>query len=129
MGLDKDCCDIGYLCGRLFAVLEGIQETSAETKLNSTIKDRYYLSVMEKPMMTFTTLEKLSSAHMRKIRNKKPGMYKPYKMLQAEIMDKLEGNFPKRLTLEEQGAFVVGYYQQTLRLPREKKREEEQGGK
>ena len=129
VGLDKDCCDIGYLCGRLFAVLEGIQETSAETKLNSTIKDRYYPSVMEKPMMTFTTLEKLSSAHMRKIRNKKPGMYKPYKMLQAEIMDKLEGNFPKRLTLEEQGAFVVGYYQQTLRLPREKKREEEQGGK
>ncbi len=122
--LDKNCCDIGYLCGRLFAVLEGIQATSAETKLNRTIKDSYYPSAMEKPMMTFPTLEKLSSAHMRKIRVKKPGMYKPYKMLQAEIMDKLEGNFPKRLTLEEQGAFVVGYYQQTLRLPREKKREE-----
>ena len=30
-----------------------------------------------------------------------------------EIMDKLDENYPARLTLPEQGAFQLGYYHQT----------------
>ena len=124
VSLDKKNHNKGYLCGRLFAVLEGIQTTSSETKLNSTIKDKYYPSAMETPMMIFLTLEKLSNAHMRKLRNRQPKMYEAYCKLEIEIMDKLEGNFPKRLTLEEQGAFILGYYQQRNQLPQEQKKEE-----
>ena len=47
-----------------------------------------------------------------------------YCKLEIEIMDKLEGYFPKRLTLEEQGAFILGYYQQRNQLPQEQKKEE-----
>ena len=124
VSLDKKNHNKGYLCGRLFAVLEGIQTTSSETKLNSTIKDKYYPSAMETPMMIFLTLEKLSNAHMRKLRNRQPKMYEAYCKLEIEIMDKLEGYFPKRLTLEEQGAFILGYYQQRNQMPQEQKKEE-----
>lgn len=125
VNLDKDNYNEAYLCGRLFAVFEGIQETSAETKLNAPIIDKYYSSAMETPMVTFPMLERLSSAHMRKIRIKKPRMYNLYNALKTEIMNKFNGNFPKRLTLEQQGEFIIGYYQQTVKLPREGKNEEE----
>ena len=36
-----------------------------------------------------------------------------YKIVTGEIMDKLNGKFPKTLPLSEQGKFIIGYYQQT----------------
>lgn len=41
MALDLENKNQGYLCGRLFAVLEKIQE-DAQPGINSTIKDRFY---------------------------------------------------------------------------------------
>ena len=39
--------------------------------------------------------------------------YKPkYKKLTGEIVDKLNGTFPKTLPLNAQGKFIIGYYQQ-----------------
>ena len=35
-----------------------------------------------------------------------------YKIVTGEIMDKLNGKFPKTLPLSEQGKFIIGYYQQ-----------------
>lgn len=125
VSLNKNNYNEAYLCGRLFAVFEGIQATSAETKLNAPITDKYYSSAMETPMVTFPTLERLSSAHMRKIRIKKPRTYNLYNALKTEIMNKFDGDFPKRLTLEQQGEFILGYYQQSVKLPREEKSEEE----
>ena len=36
-----------------------------------------------------------------------------YKIVTGEIMDKLNGKFPKTLPLSEQAKFIIGYYQQT----------------
>ena len=41
VSLDIENNDTGYLCGRLFAVLERIQETALGKQINATIVDRF----------------------------------------------------------------------------------------
>ena len=42
VGLNENSKSIPYNLGRMFAVLEHIQEESADNKINSTIKDRFF---------------------------------------------------------------------------------------
>ena len=58
----------------------------------------------------FPTLVKLAQKHLRKIGG---GLAVVYSKQLQEIMDKLDENYPTRLTLPEQGAFQLGYYHQT----------------
>jgi len=97
-----------YLCGRLFAVLEKIQRDAADGKLNKTIKDNYFSSAAATPATTFAVLIKLSGAHQAKLEANSQ-VY--YNRLIGSILDGLE-EFPKTLSLEQQGSFIIGYYQQ-----------------
>ena len=78
-------------------------------KLNSTIKDKYFASAAAKPASIFPTLIKLSQHHMKKLNE---GSQVFYAKLVGEIMNMLEKEFPKTLSLVEQGKFMIGYYQQ-----------------
>lgn len=109
VALNRSNQDQAYLCGRLFAVLERIQEQAAEGKLNSTIKDRYFASATSKPASVFPTLIKLEQHHLKKIPE---GSQNFYSRIMSEIMDGLENEFPTLLSLTNQGKFIVGYYQQ-----------------
>lgn len=110
MALDKGNHNQAYLCGRLFAVLENIQTFAVGGgKLNSTIKDKYFASATAKPAGVFPTLMKLSQHHMKKLND---GSQIYYEKLIGQIMDMLENEFPKTLSLAEQGKFIIGYYQQ-----------------
>ena len=114
MAVNKETKEISYVLGRLFSVLENIQE-KANPGINATIKDRYFNSACATPAVTFPILLKLSNAHLRKLDQGQAIYYS--KMVQA-LMDKIDmpdigTPFPKRLSLEEQGAFVLGYYQET----------------
>lgn len=107
VALDKENKNAAYLCGRLFAVYEKIQENAAGGKLNRTIKDTYFASACERPAAVFAKLSKLAQYHMKK------DDYADYHlMVIGEITDKLEGGFPSLLSQEEQGKFVIGYYHQ-----------------
>lgn len=108
MALDIENNNQAYLCGRLFAVLEKVQIESVKGKeLNRTIKDSYFASACANPSTVFPKLIKLSQYHIEKLD------YKPkYKKLTGEIVDKLNGTFPKTLPLNAQGKFIIGYYQQ-----------------
>ena len=106
MALDIENNNQAYLCGRLFAVLEKVQ-SDALPGLNRTIKDSYFASACANPSTVFPKLIKLSQYHIEKLE------YKPkYKKLTGEIVDKLNGTFPKTLPLNAQGKFIIGYYQQ-----------------
>lgn len=106
MALDIENNNQAYLCGRLFAVLEKVQ-SDALPGLNRTIKDSYFASACANPSTVFPKLIKLSQYHIEKLD------YKPkYKKLTGEIVDKLNGTFPKTLPLNAQGKFIIGYYQQ-----------------
>ncbi|MCH4211805.1 MAG: type I-C CRISPR-associated protein Cas8c/Csd1 [Prevotella sp.] len=98
---------VGYLCGRLFAVLEK-EQLAANGSTN--ISERYLNSASATPSAVFPTLLNLSIHHEEKLQ--KPAQVF-YSKLKGEIIDKLtEGEFPSHLSLEDQGRFMVGYYQQ-----------------
>ena len=113
----------GYLCGREFAVLEKLQKDSAlPNKLNRTIRDGYFASASTRPASVFPVLVRLAQHHLKKVEYP---LY--YKNLLGEIHSKLEGEYPERLLLKEQGMFMVGYYQQMQDLYEKKNKENEKG--
>ncbi len=109
MALDKGNMGQAYLCGRLFAVLERLQQDASNGKLNRTIKDAYFASASSKPVTVFPKLLKLAQNHLNKV--DVPIQVRHSKLI-GEIMDKINGEFPETLLLSDQGRFMIGYYQQ-----------------
>ena len=110
MSLDAENKNIGYRLGRLFAVLERIQE-AANPGLNATIKDRYFASASSAPVTVFGNLMRLAQHHLSKIKKEKPGYAVCLEKLLQEIVDGLTV-FPAHLSLDDQGQFAIGYYHQ-----------------
>jgi CRISPR-associated protein Csd1 len=119
--LDPNSTDPAYCCGRAFALLEVIQKDSAGDGLNRTIKDSYFSSASATPSLVFPRLCRLSQHHLAKLdtghrihREKQLG----------EVLNKLTV-FPRLLSLEDQGKFVLGYFHQTKDIYTSKKDKEE----
>lgn len=110
MGLNEESNDVAYVLGRLFSVLESIQ-TEANPGIKSTIRDRYFNSACATPASVFPVLFKLKNSHIKKIERDKGYLKRKYEDLLGELVSKLEA-YPKRLPLEEQGKFILGYYHQ-----------------
>lgn len=108
MALDKEELRIGYRLGRLFAVLEKLQE-DANPGLNSTIRDRYYSSASCTPKSVFGTLMRLHTHHLKKIPEQSWRIAAENNI--SEIISGME-DFPSHLSLEDQGLFAIGYYHQ-----------------
>ena len=105
--LDKENQNQGYLCGRLFAVLDKIQEDANNIH---SIRERYMNSASATPAMIFATILNLSTHHQEKLNEGKQVFYEK---LKQEIISKLDANgFPAHLDLQDQGRFFVGYYHQ-----------------
>ena len=109
MSLDRNRQDIGYVLGRLFAVLEKTQ-AEANPGLNATIADRYFGSASSTPIAVFGTLIRLLPHHLNKLEFEGRAV-----QLQWEIRQILEHcqRFPSHLNLEQQGLFAIGYYHET----------------
>ena len=110
MGLNEDCNEAAYVLGRLFSVLEAIQK-EANPSITTTIRDRYFNSACATPAVIFPVLIKLKNSHVKKLEREKGGAKVYYEKELTEIMGKLDA-FPKRLSLEQQGQFALGYYHQ-----------------
>jgi len=113
MSLDKENENIGYILGRLFAVLERIQESAHEgSKLNKTIRDTYFSAACSSPLVIFKRLQDLSIHHLAKIRNSGKSTVWLDRQI-GEIMNRIPAaGIPPALNLENQGRFAVGYYHQ-----------------
>ncbi len=121
--LDKENQNQGYLCGRLFAVLDKIQEDANGIH---SIRERYMNSASATPAMVFATILNLSGHHLEKLN---AGGQVFYEKLKQEIISKLDANgFPAHLDLQDQGRFFVGYYHQRQNFftSKENKETEEQ---
>jgi CRISPR-associated protein Csd1 len=105
--LDMQQTDPPYLLGRLFAVLERVQQ-QAQPGINATIRDRYYGGASTTPVTVFTTLLRLKNAHLKKLSD---GQTTYFERLIGEIMLPLS-DFPRQLSLPQQAKFALGYYHQ-----------------
>ena len=105
--LDLDNTNAAYRLGRLFSVLEKIQE-EASPGLNATIRDRYYGAASSTPVAVFTTLLRLKNAHLKKLSLNRSVWFEK---LLGEVLSAVT-DFPAHLTLADQGRFALGYYHQ-----------------
>ena len=118
MSLNESSNNTAYVLGRLFAWLERAQQAAIGKDVNATIKDRYFTSACATPASVFPVLLRLAHHHFAKAE------YGRYIENQVEaLLDKLEGKpFPRRLTLDEQGVFILGYYHQRAAWRSEKEK-------
>ncbi|MBW1727725.1 MAG: type I-C CRISPR-associated protein Cas8c/Csd1 [Deltaproteobacteria bacterium] len=122
--LDPENKNPSYLCGRIFAVMEGIQRAALGKNLNAGIRERFFSAASTNPSPAFGRLMRLSQNHLSKLKQEKPGV--------AVILDRelqylcsAISAFPAILSLEEQGQFALGYYhQKQYDFDRAKKHEE-----
>lgn len=114
VALNEESTNTAYVLGRLFSVLEQIQE-AANPDINSTIKDRYFNSAAAAPGMVFPILLKMSNHHLRKL-NDKMGLKISFEKSIADLEGKITMDsqpIPARMDLQDQGLFILGYYHQT----------------
>ena len=111
-----------YLLGRLFAVLEGLQQR-ANPGINTTIKDRYFNSASATPAIVFPQLINLAQKHLNKLDG---GLAVYYDKQITELSSRITQTLPTRMSLAEQSAFQLGYYHEAQRRYTAKAKKEEQ---
>ena len=113
--LDPNNENTAYLLGRLFAVLEKIQEEGHREQSGrtpeKTIRDTYFSAACATPLSVFPRLQQLSTHHRRHLN---PGRKTQFDKLIADIQWPIspDAPFPKSHNLTEQGLFLLGYYHQ-----------------
>ena len=118
--LNPDCEQIPYTLGRLFSLLDAIQD-AANPGINTTIRDKYFSSASATPAIVFPTLVNLAQKHLRKLN---PGTAVYYDRQLTELMSKLPRVYPARLNLPQQGSFQLGYYHQNQSRYQKKEKKE-----
>lgn len=121
MSLNEQSAHPAYVLGRLFAVLEKVQQ-EAVGDVNASIKDRYFTSACASPASVFPILLRLSQHHISKV-----GAYYHDKRIET-ILNKLDiekNPIPSRLSLDDQGVFVLGYYHERKDLWTSRKSKDE----
>lgn len=106
--LDKQDHNPGYLCGRLFAVLENLQFAANGQE---SIRASYMNAASSTPSAVFPTILKLSNSHYSKLAKDKKGLAIFFDNQKKEIMAMIQ-DFPDTLGLSDQGRFFLGYYHQ-----------------
>lgn len=106
--LDKQNLNSGYLCGRLFAVLENLQFAANG---QDSIRASYMNAASSTPSAVFPTILKLSNSHYSKLAKDKKGLAVFFDNQKKEIMAMIQ-DFPDTLELSDQGRFFLGYYHQ-----------------
>lgn len=118
VSLNEESTHPAYVLGRLFAVLEKVQQ-EAVGDVNASIKDRYFTSACAAPASVFPILLRLSQHHIAKV-----GAYYHDKRIET-ILNKLDvekNPIPRHLSLDDQGVFVLGYYHERKDLWTSKKK-------
>jgi len=109
--LDEGSTNPAYRLGRLFAVLEKVQSDAIES--SQTIRDKYIASASATPSIIFPRLLSMPQHQFSKA-----GSGKRNDHMIENIVQSFDANecFPPSLSVEEQGAFFIGYYHQRKAL-------------
>ncbi|MCK9577732.1 MAG: type I-C CRISPR-associated protein Cas8c/Csd1, partial [Clostridia bacterium] len=105
VSLNEESINVPYRLGRLFCALEMVQyDAVGSTKSN--INSKYFSSAANTPAIVFPQLLKLAQHHI----SKSDWGVKSDKLI-TQILEHVSV-FPQHLNLEDQGMFMLGYYQQ-----------------
>jgi CRISPR-associated protein Csd1 len=118
-----DTDDAAYNLGRLLCILSALQDQAHEYKLEGAgIVERYYGAASAAPAGVFAVLWKLHNHHLRKLEQQGDGGARAAFAIRGRIADIVAKfpaiapnqppRFPAQLTLEQQGRFALGFYQQ-----------------
>ena len=107
VALDPSNNNPGYRLGRLFAVLEKIQE---ESQGITTIRDRFYGAASSTPVTVFPQLLKLKNHHLSKLEN--AGRRVNFERMLTGVFEGIGNEMPSHLSMEDQARFAIGYYHQ-----------------
>jgi CRISPR-associated protein Csd1 len=115
-----DTSDSAYNLGRLLAVLEGLQDKYHNyEKKGAGIVERYYGTASSAPAAAFPLLCRLARHHLSKVRKEDEPAARGIEARITEVLSRFEAaaidqppSFPRLLTLEQQGRFALGFYQQ-----------------
>ena len=128
VSLNEASTNPAYTLGRLFAIYEKVQIESVkangnkDAKLNATIKDKYFNSASAMPSSIFPILNNLYQKHLRKLSE---GSRRCYNDQVVALNGVLGEGYPQRMTLAQQGSFILGYYHQVQKLYEKRNKEED----
>ncbi len=129
--------EVGYLCGRLLAMLDKIhiEAHKGSGGTNASPANRSYAAASTTPGIIFPQLCKLTRYHLNKIgggwANCLEHGYEAVsgefieglKQIVANIQETSGENFPRTLSLEQQGKFAIGFYFERCRtFPKSKEK-------
>jgi CRISPR-associated protein Csd1 len=119
--------ETAILCGRLLAMLDKIHDAAHDGKSASSPANRLYGAASATPALVFPRLCQLVRYHLQKIgggwaynlefgvpkEKRKDGVAQDFEGLAAivaRLKEATGGDFPRILTLEDQGRFALGFY-------------------
>jgi CRISPR-associated protein Csd1 len=115
--------DAAYNLGRLLCLLAALQDAAHEYELEGPgVVERYYGTASAAPANVFGVLWKLHVHHLRKLEQQGEKGTRAATAIRGRLADIISSfppagpnqppRFPPTLTLEEQGRFALGFYQQ-----------------
>ncbi len=119
--------ETAILCGRLLALLDKIHDAAHDGKSASSPANRLYGAASATPALVFPRLCQLARYHLQKIgggwaynlefgvpkEKRKDGVPQDFEGLAAivtRLKEAADGDFPRLLSLEDQGRFALGFY-------------------
>jgi CRISPR-associated protein Csd1 len=124
VALDPSNTNPGYLCGRLMAIIERLQDL-ALPDVNAGVVDRFFAAASVTPRGVFTRLLRNARHHARKALEE-PKRRGTARWLDSQVdeiashFDVRNNGFPAFLDIEQQGLFVLGYHQQRHEFSRKR---------
>ncbi len=106
--LNREHPSTAYQCGRLLAILAGLQR-AALGDVGAGVVQRYYVAASQTPGLFVGRLIANAKNHLGKLDG---GLAHWYEDQIAEIMGRIRDAVPATLDLEGQTMFALGYYQQ-----------------
>jgi CRISPR-associated protein Csd1 len=120
------------LCGRLLAILDKIHDVAHDGKSASSPANRLYGAASATPALVFPKLCQLARYHLQKMDagmarkleygvpkdRREDGLQEDFEGLAAVVAtlkESSDGNFPRLLSLEDQGRFALGFYYERCR--------------
>ena len=125
--LDRAVVDIGYLLGRLFALYENAQGKAASGKgARRIVRTRYMNAALTSPLVTFRKLFQMCPRWLHAARKQRKAVsWIEVELGEIHAMMGGDGQYPERLTVEQQGRLVIGYYQQRAEIWRHAKNDDD----